>query len=229
MTKVAESVWAIPESWTAALQNELEQPYWASLTDFVDSERRRGDVYPPPSDVFNALALTPLGDVRVVILGQDPYHGRNQAHGLCFSVREGVTIPPSLRKILSEIRADDAGPAPTGGNLTSWATQGVLLLNATLTVASGAPKSHEDRGWETFTDAVIRAVNAKSERVVFVLWGDTARAKRKLITNPIHAVVESAHPAARANAKTPFVGSRPFAEIDRLLGDRGPIDWTPGI
>lgn len=228
MTKEAESTWEIPQDWAEALRSELTQPYWAGLTDFVDSERRQGDVFPPQADVFNALKLTPLAEVRVVILGQDPYHGPNQAHGLCFSVPKGVPIPPSLRKIFDEVRTDNAGPAPANGNLENWARQGVLLLNATLTVASGAPGSHAEQGWEKFTDAVIRAVNAKGKRAVFVLWGSAARAKRKLITNPIHAVVESAHPAARANAKTPFVGSRPFEQIDRLLGDRGPIDWTPG-
>ena len=160
-----------PKSWRPHLDPELEKPYWPKLRDFVDRERRTKTVYPPEEEVFTALELTPYERVKVLILGQDPYHGPGQAHGLAFSVRPGVTPPPSLRNIFRELRDEMGCPIPSNGDLIPWARQGVLLLNAVLTVRDGEPNSHAGKGWETFTDAVIRAVAAKDERVVFVLWG----------------------------------------------------------
>ena len=166
--------------WNPVLRAELAKPYWAELQQFVAAERARTAVYPPHEDVFAALHLTPYADVKVVILGQDPYHGAGQAHGLCFSVRPGVPPPPSLVNIFKELHADLGIDPPAHGCLDAWARQGVLLLNATLTVRARQAASHQGKGWETFTDEVIRAVNAKPERVVFILWGASARKKRGL-------------------------------------------------
>ena len=160
--------------WNPVLRAELDKPYWSELQGFVAEERSRGAVYPPADDVFAALHLTPLADVKVLILGQDPYHGPGQAHGLCFSVRPGVPVPPSLVNIFTELHSDLGIEAPAGGDLTPWARQGVLLLNTTLTVRAHQAASHQGKGWETFTDQVIRAVDDKPERVVFVLWGAAA-------------------------------------------------------
>jgi uracil-DNA glycosylase len=223
-----EDAWLLPEDWDEVLGQEIQQPYWSELIEYVDSERAAHRVYPPAEDTFTALRMTPYAGVRAVILGQDPYHRPGQAHGLCFSVRHGVRLPPSLRKIHREL-ADDLGITPPGhGNLESWARQGVLLLNTTLTVREGEPKSHVRRGWEEFTNAVIAAVNAKQERVVFILWGDAARAKARGIDTERHGIVEAAHPAARANASTKFLGSKPFSRTNELLQDAGrkPIAWA---
>ena len=215
--------------WNPILRDELSQPYWHELQSFVADERRRAPVYPPADQVFAALHLTPYADVRAVILGQDPYHGPGQAHGLCFSVPHGQRIPPSLANIHRELQ-DDLGIAPPRhGNLEPWARQGVLLLNTTLTVRGGEAASHQGRGWEAFTDAVIRAVDAKPERVVFVLWGSSARRKRALLDLSRHAVVESAHPSP-LSAHNGFLGSRPFSRVNALLEEAGrpPIDWRLG-
>lgn len=212
--------------WNPVLARELAQPYWAELQAFVAAERARGRVYPPADEVFAALHLTPFADTRVMILGQDPYHGPGQAHGLCFSVRRGVPVPPSLANIFKELRTDVGVEPPGHGCLEGWARQGVLLLNATLTVRAGAAASHQGKGWERFTDQVIRAVNAKDTPVVFVLWGASARRKRDLIDIARHTVIESAHPSP-LSASNGFFGSRPFSRINAALEDAGhpPIDW----
>lgn len=212
--------------WNPVLAPELAQPYWADLQNFVAGERAAGPVYPPPDEVFAALHLTPYADTRVMILGQDPYHGPGQAHGLCFSVRRGVPVPPSLGNIFKELRSDLGVDPPGHGCLEAWARQGVLLLNATLTVRGGAAASHQGKGWERFTDQVIRAVNAKDTPVVFVLWGASARRKRELIDTGRHTVIESAHPSP-LSASNGFFGSRPFSRINDALEAAGhaPIDW----
>lgn len=208
-----------------ALRDEMARPYFAELQQFVAGERRHHEVYPSEPDTYAALRLTPLPAVRAVILGQDPYHGPGQAHGLAFSVRRGTPIPPSLRNIFAELRDDLAVPVPRHGNLVHWAAQGVLLLNTTLTVRAGAAASHQGRGWETFTDAVIRLVAARPEPVAFVLWGAAARRKRPLVAAH-HLVVESAHPSP-LSASNGFFGSRPFSRIDEFLAShgRGSVVW----
>lgn len=216
--------------WNPVLRHEFEQPYWRPLQDFVRQERDRGPVFPPHDDVFAALHLTSYADTKVVILGQDPYHGPGQAHGLSFSVRHGVPVPPSLRNMHKELHDDLGCPVPAHGNLEHWARQGVLLLNTTLTVRGGAAASHQGRGWETFTDAVISAVAAKPTRVVFLLWGASSRRKRSLIDTSRHVVIESAHPSP-LSAHNGFFGSRPFSRANQALRESGqePIDWAiPG-
>lgn len=212
--------------WNPVLRSELTKPYWQQLTGFVADERRRGSVFPPEAEVFNALHLTPFAATRVVILGQDPYHGPKQAHGLCFSVRPGVAIPPSLANIYTELRADLGIATPNHGNLEAWARQGVLLLNTTLTVRAGQANSHQGKGWEIFTDEVLRAVAAKPHRVVFLLWGAAARKKKSLVDLPRHTVIESAHPSP-LSAHNGFFGSRPFSRTNAALVEAGlePIDW----
>jgi uracil-DNA glycosylase len=212
--------------WNPVLRGEFAKAYWRELQDFVRAERERTTVYPPHDEVFAALHLTPYAETRVLILGQDPYHGPRQAHGLCFSVRQGVPIPPSLVNIHKELH-DDLGVEPPGhGNLEAWAVQGVLLLNTTLTVRAGNATSHHGHGWETFTDQVIKAVSAKDQRVVFILWGSHARKKRALIDTGRHAIIESAHPSP-LSAHNGFFGSKPFSRTNAALVDAGldPIDW----
>jgi uracil-DNA glycosylase len=213
--------------WNPILRGEFDKPYWRDLQVFVTAEREHHTVYPSHADVFAALHLTPYADTRVLILGQDPYHGRGQAHGLCFSVPSGVAIPPSLANIHRELAADVGVPVPNHGNLEPWARQGVLLLNATLTVRAGQAASHQGKGWETFTDEVIAAVNAKPEHVVFVLWGSYARKKRSLIDAARHTIIESPHPSP-LSAHNGFFGSRPFSRANDALVAHGqqPIDWT---
>lgn len=204
---------------------ELEKPYFHKLREFVDGERRRAAVYPPEGEEFTALERTPYERVKVMILGQDPYHGPGQAHGLAFSVRPGVRPPPSLVNIFKELRAEMGCPVPRHGCLFSWADQGVLLLNAVLTVRDGEPNSHKGKGWETFTDAVIRALAEREDPVVFVLWGGYAAKKEALIGAP-HYVHKSAHPSP-LSANRGFFGSKPFSVIDRELKRAGkePVDW----
>ena len=213
--------------WRPVLARELAKPYWRQLQAFVAGEREQHPVYPAHDDVFAALHLTPYADVKVVILGQDPYHGPGQAHGLAFSVRPGVPPPPSLVNVFTELEADVGVPRPKGGNLEPWARRGVLLLNASLTVRGGAAGSHAGRGWETFTDEVIKAVAAKDERVVFVLWGAHARRKRPLVASQPHVVIESAHPSP-LSARNGFFGSRPFSRANAALlaAGREPVDWS---
>ena len=213
--------------WNPLLRDQFDQPYWSELQTFVADERQRHTVYPPSADVFAALHLTPYADTRVVILGQDPYHGPQQAHGLCFSVRPGVRIPPSLANIHKELHDDLGLPIPDHGNLEAWARHGVLLLNTTLTVRAGQAASHQKHGWETFTDHVIEVVSDKPETVVFILWGNSARRKRALIDTTRHVVIESAHPSP-LSAHNGFFGSKPFSRANAALvaAGREPIDWN---
>ncbi len=215
----------LPASWQDVLGGELDKPYFTQLTEFVEEERARHRVFPPREEVFAALDATPFDQVKVLILGQDPYHGEGQGHGLCFSVRPGVRVPPSLRNIYKEINDDLGHPVPDNGYLMPWARQGVLLLNAVLTVREGEANSHKGKGWEKFTDAVIRAVSDRSDPAVFVLWGNYAKKKLPLIDAERHAVVQGAHPSP-LSAKL-FFGSRPFSRIDTALKEQGhdPIDW----
>ncbi len=213
-------------SWRPILLQETEKPYFKTLRQFVAEERKQGVVYPPKEQEFAALHLTPYEKVSVLILGQDPYHGPNQAQGLCFSVRRGVPPPPSLQNIYKELRDDLGCAIPPHGDLTHWAEQGVLLLNAVLTVRAGQAASHGGKGWETFTDAVIHAVNAKPDRVVFVLWGAYARKKAPLIDTARHVIIQSAHPSP-LSANNGFFGSRPFSKINVALREAGrpEIEW----
>ncbi len=212
--------------WNPLLRGEFEQPYWKELQAFVRQERSRYAVYPPADEVFAAIHLTSYANTKVMILGQDPYHGPNQAHGLCFSVRRGVAVPPSLGNIYKELHTD-LGIAPAKhGNLQHWAEQGVLLLNATLTVRANQAGSHQNKGWETFTDQVLRVVNDKIEPVVFILWGSYARKKKALIDTTRHTILESSHPSP-LSAHNGFFGTKPFSGANAALeaGGRQPIDW----
>ena len=213
-------------TWRPVLIAETEKPYWKPLQQFVKEERKKYTVFPPDKDVFAALHLTPYEKVSVLILGQDPYHEVGQAHGLCFSVRPDVAIPPSLQNIYKELHDDLDCTIPNNGCLTSWAEQGVLLLNAVLTVRAHQANSHQGKGWENFTDAIIRAVNDKPDRVVFVLWGAYARRKKLLIDTTRHVIIESAHPSP-LSAASGFFGSRPFSKINAALREAGKpeIDW----
>ncbi|WP_396445302.1 uracil-DNA glycosylase [Actinomadura sp.] len=209
----------LPGDWRERLDPLLDPIATAALGAFVAGEYGAQTVYPPREDLFNAFRHCPFDAARVLILGQDPYHGPGQAHGLSFSVRDGVRLPPSLRNIYKELAADLGVPAPASGDLTRWADQGVLLLNAVLTVRAGEAGSHAGKGWEDFTDAAIRALNDKTERVVFVLWGAYARKKARLITGPQHTVIESAHPSPLSARK--FFGTRPFSAANKALVDAG--------
>jgi uracil-DNA glycosylase len=215
----------LPEDWRAVLANELKKPYFRQLQEFLAEERQAHTVFPPEPDVFNALKLTPYDRTNVLLLGQDPYHDDGQAHGLCFSVRPGVKPPPSLVNIFKELRDDLGCTIPKHGYLARWAEQGVLLLNAVLTVRAHEPNSHKDKGWETFTDAIIRAVNDRPSPVVFVLWGAYAQKKAKLIDASRNPVLTAAHPSPLSAKK--FFGSRPFSAINEALISVGkpPIDW----
>lgn len=214
-------------SWLTPLQGEFDSPYMGELRRFLVAEKAAGkQIFPPGGEWFHALDATPLDQVRVVILGQDPYHGPGQAHGLCFSVRPGVRIPPSLVNIYKELR-DDLGIAPaTHGNLEAWAKQGVLLLNAVLTVEAHRAASHQGKGWERFTDAVIRLVNDRDQPAVFILWGSYAQRKAAFVDRTRHLVLKSPHPSP-LSAHNGFFGSKPFSQTNRFLEDHGmaPIDW----
>jgi uracil-DNA glycosylase len=218
--------------WNPVLRGEFAKPYWQDLQRFVNGERERHTVYPPRDDVFAALHLTALASTRVVVLGQDPYHGPRQAHGLCFSVRREVAIPPSLANIYRELRSDLDIATPDHGNLEAWARQGVLLLNTTLTVRAGQAASHQGKGWEVFTDEVLRVVSAQPHPVVFILWGASARKKRALLDTapapigPGHVIIESAHPSP-LSAHNGFLGSKPFSRTNAALRAAGldEIDW----
>ncbi len=216
----------IEQSWKALLQEEFDKPYFAELTEFVRAEYKSYRIYPPGSQIFNAFNLCPFDKVKVVIIGQDPYHGPGQAHGLCFSVNDGVPFPPSLRNIFKEINADTGAPIPQNGNLTRWATQGVLLLNATLTVREHSAGSHQRRGWETFTDAVIRIISEQKSNVVFILWGAYAQSKSALIDSSRHLVLRSVHPSP-LSAHAGFFGNHHFSLANDYLVRNGltSIDW----
>ena len=217
----------LPSAWRAELTPFLDLAATAALGAFVAEQYRRHTVYPPIEDLFAAYRLCPPDQTRVLILGQDPYHGPGQAHGLSFSVRDGVRIPPSLRNVFKELAEDLAVPPATSGDLSGWARQGVLLLNAVLTVRAGAAASHANKGWEAFTDATIRALDARADRVVFLLWGSYARRKATLVTNPAHLVLEAGHPSP-LNPRG-FRGSRPFSAANKALADAGRplVDWDP--
>jgi len=214
-------------TWSALLQREIGSQRHIELQRFIAHERLESTVFPPAQNVYAALDLTSFESTKVVILGQDPYHGNGQAHGLSFSVRSNTPIPPSLRNVFQELFTDVAIQREQNGDLTGWARQGVLLLNTTLTVREGEPGSHQERGWQHITDTVISALNEKPTRVVFVLWGAHARAKKTLITQTHHVVIESVHPSP-LSAHRGFFGSRPFSRINSALEEAGlsPIDWT---
>ncbi len=218
-----------PADWAAVLADEFSRPYFAELQAFVAAERRSHDIFPADADVFNAFTFTPFDAVKVVLLGQDPYPTPGHAHGLCFSVRPNVAIPASLRNIYKELQSDLGIPSARHGHLESWARQGILMLNAVLTVRSGTPNSHANRGWETLTDAVLAAVSARPEPVVFVLWGAYAGKKKSLI-DPRHAIIESAHPSPLSASKG-FFGSRPFSKVNAALAAFGhePVRWDLSI
>jgi uracil-DNA glycosylase len=217
----------LPESWRRVLGAETEKPYYRALDAFVAAERAEHQVFPPRAEVFAALDATAYEDVRVVLLGQDPYHDDGQAHGLCFSVRPGVRIPPSLRNMYKELNADLGLPIPASGDLRPWTKQGVLLLNTVLTVRAHEANSHKKRGWETFTDAVIRAVSDREQPAVFVLWGGPAKAKTALIDTGKHRIIEGVHPSPLSAGKG-FHGSRPYSAVNAALAELGypPVDWT---
>lgn len=215
------------DSWKAPLQAEFDAPYMAALKEFLVAEWDKGKrIFPKGSEWFHALDVTPLEQVRVVILGQDPYHGEGQAHGLCFSVKPGVRPPPSLINIYKEMKTDLGLEPPPHGNLEAWAKQGVLLLNAVLTVEAGLAASHQGKGWERFTDAVIRLVNDQPRPVVFILWGSYAQRKAAFVDRQRHLVLASAHPSP-LSAHNGFFGSRPFSKANEFLIANGqdPIDW----
>lgn len=213
--------------WNELLQEELQKEYYLQLRQFLKAEYKSYRIYPDMFDIFNALKATSFSDTKVVIIGQDPYHGAGQAHGMCFSVKKGVMPPPSLKNIFKELM-DDVGIAePPHGDLTCWAKQGVLLLNTVLTVREGQPNSHKDKGWEIFTDCVIKKLNLKQTPVVFLLWGANAKAKKALITNPKHVLLQAPHPSP-LSAYNGFFGCRHFSKTNEVLIQNGlmPIEWT---
>lgn len=216
----------IEESWEKVLQPDFDKPYFKELTDFVRSEYAATTIYPPASLIFNAFNLCPFDKVKVVIIGQDPYHGPGQAHGLCFSVNDGIQFPPSLQNIFKEIKSDLDIPIPTSGNLTRWAEQGVLLLNATLTVRAHNAGSHQKKGWETFTDSVIRILAEQKENLVFILWGAYAQKKGAFIDKNRHLALSSAHPSP-LSAYNGFFGNHHFSLTNKWLTEHNlkAIDW----
>ena len=216
----------IGNDWDTLLKEEYQKDYFQKLLDFVKEEYKNKTIYPKQNEVFNAFRYTDFKNVKVVILGQDPYHGPNQAEGLSFSVKDEVLKPPSLQNIFKELESDLGIPFPEHNSLKPWAKQGVLLLNAVLTVEEHKPTSHKDKGWEAFTDDIIKIINKKEEPVVFILWGAYARAKKDLITNPKHLVIESAHPSP-FSARNGFFGSKPFSRTNEFLKKNGlkEIDW----
>ena len=217
---------AIANDWLEPLKPEFSKPYYKKLYQTINEEYRSHQIFPPADDIFNAFALTPLHDVKVVILGQDPYHGDGQAHGLCFSVKPDVEIPPSLANIYKELQDDCGCEIPNNGYLTKWAKQGVLLLNTVLTVRAHQANSHRGIGWEEFTDAAIRVLNEQDRPMVFLLWGRPAQMKKLMLTNPKHLIIESPHPSP-LSAYRGFFGSRPFSRTNKFLKEHGlkEIDW----
>jgi uracil-DNA glycosylase len=216
----------LPPSWRRLLAEELDKPYFLKLQQFLEKEQQSHAVYPPEHDIFNALKLAPYQNVNVLLLGQDPYPGKDQAHGLCFSVLPGVKTPASLRNMYKELQADVGFRIPNNGYLVPWAKQGILMINAVMTVRAGEINSHKGMGWENFTDAIISRVNERESRVVFVLWGAYAQKKIKLIDTDRHTIIKSAHPSP-LSARNGFFGSRPFSAINQALRAAGKpeIDW----
>lgn len=218
---------SLGNDWDGILKDEFKKDYYLKLREFLKKEYFSARVYPPMNDIFNALRYTSYENTRVVILGQDPYHGFGQAHGLCFSVKEGIAHPPSLKNIFKELYSELSIPAPASGELVGWAKEGVLLLNTTLTVREGQPQSHKGQGWEIFTDRIIEHINKKDTPVVFMLWGAPARAKRSIITNPRHLILECAHPSP-LSAYNGFFGCNHFLLANRFLEKNGlrAVDWS---
>lgn len=216
----------IEKSWQEVLQTEFDKPYFENLVGFVKQEYASNTIFPPAGQIFNAFNTCPFNNVKVVILGQDPYHGPGQAHGLCFSVNDGIQFPPSLQNIFKEITADLGISAPKTGNLTRWAEQGVLLLNATLTVRASQAGSHQGKGWEEFTDAVIKTISEKAENVVFILWGSYAIKKKSLINAAKHCILTAPHPSPLSSYRG-FFGCKHFSQTNTYLTSKGktPIEW----
>lgn len=216
----------IKNDWLAELAPEFQKPYYKELYRFVLDEYNSAQVFPPSDDIFNAFHLTPLSEVKVVILGQDPYHNVGQAHGLCFSVKPDVDIPPSLVNIYRELQDDLGCSIPNNGYLVKWAKQGVLMLNTVLTVRAHMANSHRGKGWEEFTDAAIRALNKQDRPIVFILWGRPAQMKERMLDNPNHLILKAPHPSP-LSAYNGFFGSKPFSQANRFLEEHGvsPIDW----
>lgn len=216
----------LPSDWMEILKDEFEKPYFEQLNRFLEEEYDNETIYPSENEVFSAFHLTPYEKTKVVILGQDPYHGAGQAHGLSFSVKPGVKVPPSLKNIYKELHSDVGCETPDHGYLIRWAEQGVLLLNTVLTVREGKPNSHKGKGWENFTDQVIQALNQREKPIVFILWGRHAQEKKALITSSHHLIIEAAHPSP-FSAKRGFFGSKPFSKTNQFLVEMGmePIDW----
>ena len=216
----------LQNDWDEILGAEFEKPYYQTLRQFLKTEYQTQRIYPDMYDIFNALRMTSFADTKVVILGQDPYHGAGQAHGMCFSVKKGIQPPPSLKNIFKEMMDDVNIPMPAHGQLTHWAEQGVLLLNTVLTVREGQPNSHKGKGWEKFTDRVIETINQKETPVIFMLWGANARAKSALIANTHHILLQAAHPSP-LSAHNGFFGCKHFSKANELLSKSGqtPIDW----
>ena len=216
----------IQNDWLEPLNPEFRKPYYAELFQFVKEEYATRKVFPPADDIFNAFHLTPLSQVKVVIIGQDPYHNVGQAHGLCFSVKPEVDIPPSLVNIYKELHEDLGCYIPNNGYLVKWAEQGVLMLNTVLTVRAHLANSHRGKGWEKFTDAAIAALNKQDRPIVFILWGRPAQTKKRMLDNPKHLILEAAHPSP-LSAHNGFFGSRPFSQTNEFLEEHGiqPIDW----
>ncbi len=217
---------AITNDWLEAIGDEFHKDYYRELYNFVKDEYNHYVIYPKAEDLFNAFHFTPLSKVKVVIIGQDPYHGENQAHGLCFSVQPEVAIPPSLVNIYKELNDDLGCKIPNNGYLKEWADQGILLLNTVLTVRAHQAASHQGKGWEQFTDAVIQAVNAQDRPIVFILWGRPAQMKKKMLTNPKHLILEAPHPSPLSSYRG-FFGSKPFSKTNEFLVAHGeePINW----
>ncbi len=216
----------IEKSWQEVLQTEFDKPYFENLVGFVKQEYASSTIFPPAGQIFNAFNTCPFNNVKVVILGQDPYHGPGQAHGLCFSVNDGIQFPPSLQNIFKEITSDLGIPAPKTGNLTRWAEQGVLLLNATLTVRASQAGSHQGKGWEEFTDAVIKTISEKAENVVFILWGSYAIKKKTLINASKHCILTAPHPSPLSSYRG-FFGCKHFSQTNTYLTSKGKtqIEW----
>ena len=216
----------IEQSWKKLLKDEFEKEYFKNLTDFVKQEYKTRTIYPPGKDIFKAFDLCPVDKTKVIIIGQDPYHGKGQAHGLCFSVKDGVKIPPSLRNIYKELNDDISKEIPETGNIEHWARQGVLMLNATLTVRAGNAGSHQGKGWETFTDAVIKKIATEKENLVFLLWGAYAQKKGQIINSEKHYIQKSAHPSP-FSAYNGFFGNKHFSKTNEFLKSKGltEIEW----
>ncbi len=219
----------IGNDWDEVIGGEFSKDYYLQLREFLKTEYSQNTIYPDMYHIFTALKLTPYHSVKVVIFGQDPYHEPGQAHGLCFSVQDGTALPPSLKNIYKELETDLGVPPAETGDLSSWAEQGVLLLNTVLTVRRGQANSHKGKGWEILTDEIIRKLNEREDPIVFILWGANARSKKALITNPQHLIIESAHPSP-LSAFNGFFGSRPFSRTNQFLAENGeaPINWQVG-